>query len=600
MVHAPSCSFPSVGFRRGGTAGGREDESGGVLGALLGHAGDRIGDLEADAHDHSHDLAVLLHRVVHDRAGGVGDDALVEHLVGDVLSDADDELRPVGRQQHGLGRIPAAVEDLVAWVSVQVRRLFVGQVRRVDGTVVRITQFGQFPVEAGLAGEAVERVAFLGEHLAEGGHIGGEVLAGSLRDGVLGGLRAGEDVVAPGGRLVDAEDGGLVDLLAERLGDQRLHGLEQVDGRVLSHGVRDRDEHGEFFGGDVHVLPTAFGGLLEASLGDPVGFRQGGEDRLGLLPGAHGHALCTGEHDALLRHGLDDLLADLVGHEGLSEVVAFDVGIEIVGHCLLLVWLSVVVVDGVAHPVGWTRRPGRVHSSRRLRPIRRLIECRPVPHRSLCGVSCGELRRLRLDPFRGSVSDQFTVLGRKLRMRRERMGPGIVGFEPCDFLVGFVEVPLGLFRFGEFGVLVCAVLVGEFAVLVFEGAVLLTEVLDELPCGGGVELLALAFPWGPRLLPAVLLSFRAIRVRIGLLDAVWFVLDVAVLLVVVCHCGLLSLFRPVLRVGMVSGSSRRKSDMVVVFRAFPFEPLGSWSEGPFSLLRRRGRMASRGSLRSCA
>ena len=210
---------------------------------------------------------------------------------------------------------------------------------------------------------------------------------------------------------------------------------------------------------------------------------------------------------------------------------------------------------------------------------------------------CGKYKKIR---FKGKICDRCGVEVTRSKVRRERMGPGIVGFEPCDFLVGFVEVPLGLFRFGEFGVLVCAVLVGEFAVLVFEGAVLLTEVLDELPCGGGVELLALAFPWGPRLLPAVLLSFRAIRVRIGLLDAVWFVLDVAVLLVVVCHCGLLSLFRPVLRVGMVSGSSRRKSDMVVVFRAFPFEPLGSWSEGPFSLLRRRGRMASRGSLRSCA
>lgn len=45
-----------------------------------------------------------------------------------------------------------------------------------------------------------------------------EALACALRDGVLGFLRAGEDVIVPCGRLAHAEDSGLVDLLAERFG----------------------------------------------------------------------------------------------------------------------------------------------------------------------------------------------------------------------------------------------------------------------------------------------------------------------------------------------------------------------------------------------
>ncbi len=64
-----------------------------------------------------------------------------------------------------------------------------------------------------------------------------------------------------------------------------------------------------------------------------------------------------------------------------------------------------------------------------------------------------------------------------------------------------------------------------------------------------------------------------------------FILPPSITSPVLIHAPLAGSDVAVLRVGMASGSSRRKSDMMAVFRAFLLGPLGSWRESPFSLLR---------------
>jgi hypothetical protein len=67
------------------------------LGLLL--VVDGVRDLPAGAERDAQRDHVLLREVVDDRPGVVGDDRLVEQLERDVLTDTEDELRPVAAEQ---------------------------------------------------------------------------------------------------------------------------------------------------------------------------------------------------------------------------------------------------------------------------------------------------------------------------------------------------------------------------------------------------------------------------------------------------------------------------------------------------------------------
>ena len=96
------------------------------------HVVDGVGDLEADAEHDAHGDAVLLREVQNHLAVIVRDNRLVEQLVGDVLTDADHEVRPVRAEQHGLGGIPRAVVNLVETETVQGGRRSGGERGHVD------------------------------------------------------------------------------------------------------------------------------------------------------------------------------------------------------------------------------------------------------------------------------------------------------------------------------------------------------------------------------------------------------------------------------------------------------------------------------------
>src|SRR5581483_7905026 len=114
-----------------------------------------------------------------------------------------------------------------------------------------------------------------GDGAGQVGDVDGDVDAGPFDDDVACVGGAGEDVLAPRGRLVEAEQAGGVELVAERLGDTGADLVPDGDLGVVEVGLGDRDDDGQLFGDEGDVLPLLLAGLLEAGVAvDEVGGRQ--------------------------------------------------------------------------------------------------------------------------------------------------------------------------------------------------------------------------------------------------------------------------------------------------------------------------------------
>ena len=96
------------------------------------------------------------------------------------------------------------------------------------------------------------------------------------------------EVGGPAGGDVGAVEHGAGDRGIERGHQFWFHLRPDVEIAVTQDSLGDRDDHGQFFGGDELVFPVDFGGLLQARVTiHEVGQSQSAHDRHGVGVGAH-------------------------------------------------------------------------------------------------------------------------------------------------------------------------------------------------------------------------------------------------------------------------------------------------------------------------
>nr|DAQ63704.1 MAG TPA: hypothetical protein [Caudoviricetes sp.] len=291
------------------------------FGAVGVQAGGGVRQCPAHAHDHAQGHHILLGEVVNDLlGGGVLNNALIQQLHGDVLTDGVHQLLEVARDQLGLGSIKAAVLREVHRCTVQ--RVGGGtlHVGTEQGTARGIHKAAQLCLGGQVAHHGVHAEA-ASLHLGEQAVLAQQLCvvdgAGHL---VLG--RKGQHVGRPLSGALAAEQDGVVDLCAHGFPDAGLYLAHDVKAGICQHSFGHGHDDSQLCSGHVHVVPFLLAGLFHAGVTvDPVSQRQHGQHGdLGLVRGHVCKAGAQLHHDGALGHILLDGVHKLLPDQGLSLI----------------------------------------------------------------------------------------------------------------------------------------------------------------------------------------------------------------------------------------------------------------------------------------